>query len=125
MYFIIRDILTGKGRHKFTFFFHFETGADVKRTSESIFETQFSKGANLIMIPLLQNDFEYKIFDGWVSKSYGIKEKAKILKCEKSEEVPFTCTFILYPFSGIRPNLDQLEKIKNSAFNLLDNLHIH
>jgi hypothetical protein len=119
-YFILRDIVTGTGEHLAELYFHFGAGIDVKINSDSTVETQIEDGANLIILPLLQSNCNYDIYDGWVSPSYGIKKRAKVLKLSIKNETPFTVALMLCPFEKVKP--EQLDALKNKAINMI-NVH--
>lgn len=85
---IIRDSFTGNDKHKFEWFFHFNTGIDFK-IYKNVVETKCTDGKNILI------DFEPKtglIFlkkDSCVSKSYGVKEHGYVLIASINATAPF------------------------------------
>jgi len=121
-FWIIKDILTGKGEHKFDLYFHFapigigtlisedklniELSKIRKLISEENFdidksltiETKNEKSPNLFIIPLKTEGLSLEILDGWISPSYGLKVKAPVVKYTKIGFCPTEFTTILIPF---------------------------
>lgn len=122
-YWIIKDTLTGKGVHKFDLYFHFAPmkvglltmnrnvlmrirriknqfqliDGEIKIDESFVIETKNNDGTNLLVIPLNVNDLSVEILDGWVSYSYGTKEKASIIKYSKVANCPTEFLTLLYP----------------------------
>ena len=120
-YWIIKDTLTGKERNKFDLFFHFAPmkvglltmnenvlmrirriknqliDCEIKIDESFVIETKNNDGTNLLVIPLNVNDLSVEILNGWVSNSYGTKEKASIIKYSKVANCPTEFLTLLYP----------------------------
>ncbi len=95
-YWVIRDILTGRGLHHFDLYFHFAP-VDIEIDSEHLVTKTKAKGANLAIIPLNTEGLSAEIEAGWVSYRYGIKVEAPIVRYQKEAEVPTELSFVLYP----------------------------
>jgi hypothetical protein len=120
-YWVIKDILTGKGEHNFKLYFHFapidvnklllareffEKAKSIRNPllnedfyiDESlVVETRRSEGANLLVMPVITSDgLSLEIEDGWVSYSYGIMVKAPVARYMKSAVCPTEFVTILY-----------------------------
>lgn len=120
-YWIIKDILTGKGKHDFDLYFHFapmsigvsslpkELIKKVKSIRNPIIEGNFDvdeslvvktknmESTNLLVIPVnTAFDLSLEIENGWVSYSYGVKVKAPVLRYKKTAICPVEFITILY-----------------------------
>lgn len=112
----IKDILTGQGNHTFDIYFHFapmEVIAD-KIDNLAVF-TNYKNGMNLLIKPQPIKGLNLAIQEGWISYSYGTKQKAPVVKYSLTAEVPVSFTFLVYPFKGILPNADIIleRQVKN------------
>lgn len=106
-YWLINDILTGEGKHYFELYFHFapmklEFIKEYPYAVKSDFEDE-----NIIIIPLNKEELSAEIIDGWLSYSYGKKNRAPILKYSKFTEVPTSFTTLIYPYTN-EQDLDYL-----------------
>jgi len=113
-FWVIRDILTGVGKHDLDIYFHFAP-LEIEIIGNRAVRTK-CKGANLVCFPLGQDELNLNIEDGWVSYSYGTKVRAPIARYSKSVEVPSEFITMLYPFVGSQP---ELEEISLKGRNLL------
>ena len=75
----IIDHLTGKETHLFECYFHFDIGIDFEVDGDKI-KTICSEGANISLTFSSEQKYHIEKEDGWVSKAYGIKEAAKVLR---------------------------------------------
>lgn len=75
----IIDHLTGKETHLFECYFHFDIGIDFEVNGDKI-KTICSEGANISLTFSSEQKYHIEKEDGWVSKAYGIKEAAKVLR---------------------------------------------
>lgn len=120
-YWVVKDILTGKGEHKFNLYFHFapmEIGSlsVSKRLLEKVkfirnpllkenfnidntlvVETKNPEGINLLLIPVDPSGISLETEDGWTSYSYGVKVKTPIARYTKNAFCPVVFVTILYP----------------------------
>ncbi len=124
-YWFIMDLLDGKGKHRFDQYFHFspmEVGPlsinrgvipkirEIEdpflkrhlRIDESlVIETRNGSGANLLLIPLVNNNIILDVLDRWVSCSYGTKEHAPVIRYSKLTNCPTRFVTFVYPFTEI------------------------
>ncbi len=70
---------------------------EIKIDESLVIETKNNDGTNLLVIPLNVNDLSVEILNGWVSYSYGTKEKASIIKYSKVANCPTEFLTLLYP----------------------------
>ena len=77
----ITDTLSGAGEHKAEWYFHYDHGVTVERLTDSLFVAR-SGETILQMIVTSTHPFTSTIQDGWVSRSYGTRLPAKVLKLE-------------------------------------------
>lgn len=98
---IIKDVLTGVGKHKFDQYFHFAP-MDVTINPEDslVVTTNGPDGTNIIIIPAKTHGLEISIENGWISHSYGIKIEAPIVRYSKTTDVPTSFTVFLYPYEN-------------------------
>lgn len=99
-YWIVKDVLVGRGEHQFDLYFHFAP-------LEIEFDQEFplvvrtkTKGANLVIIPLETEGVRVEIEEGWVSYQYGVKVKAPIVKYSRKSYTPTSFCNIAYPYTG-------------------------
>lgn len=116
-YWMIKDILTGRGEHNFDLYFHFAPFEVIIDSKDPLTVKTRVSGANIVVIPLETEGLSLSLEEGWVSSCYGIKEKAKVLKYSKRDKIQTSFTTLLYPFNSSLPSL---EKLRNSlAVNYL------
>jgi hypothetical protein len=65
-----------------------------------IVETMCPEGANLLLRAQDGPPMTLKLEEGWVSPSYGIKNRAQIARYSCTAELPVSITFIIYPHIG-------------------------
>lgn len=100
-YWLIEDLLTGEGSHKFELYFHFtSTELEFYKKSQHIINSNLKHSANIMLIPINTGNLSVEISDGWVSESYGKKYKAPILKYSKYAEVPTSFKTLIYPYEN-------------------------
>ncbi len=106
--FVVRDHLTGTGRHLLEWFFHLDAGIEVELVAPGRART-VCHGSNLLLAALNPN-LSCRVMDGWVSKRYGVKEPARILRYVLEAALPRTVIFLLCPFEGPEPtDLQEVE----------------
>jgi hypothetical protein len=112
-FWIIQDYFYGNANHKIEIFFHFAPKLDLQRIGKHI--TTCAKGFNIAL--LLSDDidsgWELSIVDGWISSSYGIKEKGKVVVFSRTGLLPTTSSVLIYPHSG-KCSAEDIEKIVSS-----------
>jgi hypothetical protein len=75
----ITDALTGVGEHCAEWYFHFDHGVDVDQTGDSVFHAR--SGDVTLQIEITSTlSLKAVIEEGWVSRSYGTKLPAKVLR---------------------------------------------
>jgi hypothetical protein len=99
-YWVIRDLVTGEGEHDLSWYFHFNSGIDLLVRDPLIVETICPEGANLLLRAQDGLPMTLKLEEGWVSPTYGIKNRAQIARYSCTVELPVSVTFILYPYVG-------------------------
>jgi len=98
-YWIINDMLNGQGTHKFDWYFHFDIGVDVKIEKNLTIRALCNEGSKLILVPFDPAGFDVELLDGFVSKSYGIKQPAKVVGYTTISQAPLTFSVLLYPYT--------------------------
>ncbi|MDA7857906.1 heparinase II/III family protein, partial [bacterium] len=101
---IIKDILTGKGKHKLDLYFHLNHIETIVNNEDSMaVKSNIVDGANILVLPVQTEGLEVKIEDGWISYKYGEKIEAPVVRYSKDTELPTSFFMVLYPFDGIKP----------------------
>jgi Heparinase II/III-like protein/Heparinase II/III N-terminus len=77
----VTDTLRGTGEHNAEWNFHFDHGIDVERKSDSLF-LAYSGDVTVQITVTSTHPLHSTIEEGWVSRSYGTKLPAKILKLQ-------------------------------------------
>jgi hypothetical protein len=85
---IITDVLAGKGKHEFDWYFHFDAGMEVQIQDKLIVVVRSNGGTELFIRPVEPGKLTAEIIDGWVSKRYGMKERADVLRYSMESECP-------------------------------------
>jgi Heparinase II/III-like protein/Heparinase II/III N-terminus len=75
----IADTLTGAGEHCAAWYFHFDHAIDVKAAKENLFLAA-TDSVTLAMQVISDSALVPEICEGWISRSYGARLPAKILK---------------------------------------------
>jgi hypothetical protein len=81
--FEITDTLEGKGQHTAEWNFHFDYGVEVKRVNDFLFVAHCGEKVALQLTVTSPLPLDASVEDGWVSRSYGTKLPAKILKLQR------------------------------------------
>jgi Heparinase II/III-like protein len=77
----VTDTLRGRGEHSAEWYFHYDHGVDVERINDSLFLAH-SGGVTLQMALESTLSLDTTVEEGWVSRRYGQKLPAKILKLQ-------------------------------------------
>ncbi|HSE91087.1 MAG TPA: alginate lyase family protein [Candidatus Binatia bacterium] len=88
----IADTLTGSGEHRAAWYFHFDHGISVKAANENVFLAAAGE-VTLAVRVTSDSPFLAEICEGWISRSYGTRLPAKILKL--STQFSGSCRFSL------------------------------
>jgi hypothetical protein len=91
---LIEDLLTGKGTHKFSFSFHLAPGIGVKEVNRSTIGIS-DNGDNTMYIQASGIDAAYKVVPAFASRNYGHREPSSILQWEITATAPFTTSFLI------------------------------
>ena len=100
----IRDVFTGKGRHRFEFFFNCDAGLEVA-VERSGRATVAGENAVLTIVPVCEHELESTIAPRWVSKSYGTRQNSSVIIYSLVAAVPLEVSFHLQArslVSGLR-----------------------
>jgi len=90
---IIEDEVVGEGEHELKWFFHFAPECELKAEGSKA-STQFPAGPN-IRLEVINNQSPITVVEGWISPTYGRREKAAIVVCSMRATLPVTVTFII------------------------------
>ena len=96
-YWIIRDIFTGEGRHRFEFFFNFDAGLEVRIESDKSIVVCDQQSA-LAIVPASGLTFDTELTERWISPSYGTRIRSSGIIFRLNGEVPFENAWLLIPY---------------------------
>lgn len=106
-YWLMYDVILGKGSHKININYHFNNEKVKLDDRTKIVDTCNRDNGNIRIIPIDSNGFQMEIvtgrvnpIQGWVSESYGEKRKATVLQYTKEGTIPLTFLTLLYPFKN-------------------------
>jgi hypothetical protein len=88
---LIRDAVTGMGEHLLEWFFHFAPECNLRMEGSKI-ETVFDDSPN---VELQVANCELQVEEGWVSRTYGQRERAPVALCVAKAKLPVTIEFII------------------------------
>ena len=112
-FWIIKDILNCQGIHQFVLYLHFAPMELEIDQNYSLAVKTKAKGSNITIIPLEKEGVSVDIIDGWVSCSYGIKQKAAVVCYSMISGSASFCN-IIYPYEG-EVSIDKImEKLQKS-----------
>ncbi|WP_424358769.1 alginate lyase family protein [Methanocella sp. MCL-LM] len=120
-FWVIRDLLTGSGRHKFDMYFHVSATSKVSSLDRHIIRINNGK-TGILIIPLEVDKVKDSIENGYVSSGYGQKEPAYIVRYSGVTCGSVDLTTILYPFQMDGEDTDFLNRFEE--FGLRDILRI-
>jgi hypothetical protein len=96
-YWIIEDIFTGEGAHRFEFFFNFDAGLDISIESDCRAIAR-DKTVALAILPVSNHKFETNIASRWVSPAYGTRMRSSGIIYRLQADVPFENVMLLIPY---------------------------
>ena len=96
-YWIIKDIFTGEGSHRFEFFFNFDAGLETRiELDRSI--VACDRESALAIAPASGLAFDTELTERWVSPSYGTRNRSSGIIFRLNAEVPFENVTLLIPY---------------------------
>ncbi|MFQ6120716.1 MAG: heparinase II/III family protein, partial [Methanosarcinales archaeon] len=120
-FWLIRDLLSGEGKHKFDLYFHFAP-MDLELDSETfIVYTKNKEGVNILIMPLEKDKMSVEIQKGFVSYSYGVKVESPVLRYSINDFAPVKFDNLIFPFHkkdeilDLRKNIEKAREILNSS----------
>ena len=129
-YWVIKDMLLKNSKfeeqglqsnveHRFELYFHFAPMA-IAQVGATAIKTDCN-GLNLMIMQMEDSELNLSLLDGWISYSYGTKEKATIAKYSKISSLPATFTTALYPYEQFSDDMmevlkDRVMRISNEHF---------
>jgi len=126
-YWIVKDIMTGKGFYQFNLYFHLPPST-VKLDEEfSLVVKTNLEAANLAITPLLTKKVSTSIEERWVSYQYGIKVKAPIIRYSMKSYTPTSFYNVIYPYKkgiDMKEVLSKVQKSKIQKLALSDSAHL-
>ena len=96
-YWIIRDIFTGEGAHRFEFFFNFDAGLEAQIGGNEGVVVRDQESALAIM-PVSKPALETELTERWVSTSYSTRIRSSGIIFRLSCQVPFENAVLVIPY---------------------------
>lgn len=94
-FWIIRDILSGEGKHKLDLFFQLGPKVMFKIDKRNLTFSIYFNSRTLKIIPLFDRSAGLSVEEGWYSGGYGIKTKSKVIKYSTTGMLPTEFLFAL------------------------------
>jgi Heparinase II/III N-terminus/Heparinase II/III-like protein len=91
-YWTIQDIFTGKGRHRFEFFFNFDAGLEVALDGTNRATVRDARAA-LTIVPSSDHELDAKIESRSVSPAYGLRLNSSAIIYSLTAKVPLEVSF--------------------------------
>jgi hypothetical protein len=99
-YWLIRDVLEGKDTHRFDLYFHLAPMPVEPADGFPLAVRTRGPGTDLAILPLRAEGLKVEIEEGWVSPSYGVRERAPVVRYRGECGLPADIVNVLYPFRG-------------------------
>jgi hypothetical protein len=116
-YWIVRDVLSGAGSHRFDLYLHFAPlEVAIDEDFPLVVRTR-TPGANLAIIPIETRAITMALEKGWVSCRYGVKTEAPVVKYSINGQIPSIFCNILYPYKNELDMNALMLKVKTIDFN--------
>jgi Heparinase II/III N-terminus/Heparinase II/III-like protein len=93
-YWIIRDIFTGEGTHRFEFFFNFDAGLEIALDASNRAIARDERAA-LTIVQVSDHKLGAKIEPRWISPAYGIRLNSSAIIYSLAAEMPLEVSFQL------------------------------
>jgi len=101
-YWVVFDYLSGKGNHLIEQYFHF--------VPTEIWSDKNTIATNdIFLMPIASELVNLEIEKGWISKSYGVKINAPVVRYSTTSILPICLGVIIYPFEINRPKIELLK----------------
>ncbi|MFY9610040.1 MAG: alginate lyase family protein [Blastocatellia bacterium] len=102
-FWILEDSFTGRGMHRFEFFFNFDAGLEAGFGTDNIVVAHDQLSA-LALVPISGHALEARITTRWISPAYGTRTRASGIIFRLNAEAPFKNITLLIPY---RPGEEQ------------------
>lgn len=100
-YWVIIDLIEGKGRHLHDLYFHLNYDLNIEFDKEKLSLFISNKKGMLQIFPLVTNGLSGELIEGEVSNKYNVKVSAPIFKFGKRGEPPIIFVTVLYPYEKV------------------------
>lgn len=111
-YWVIKDILTGKGKHTFDLYFHFAPmKLEIEKEDPLVANSNIAGGRNIVIVPMETKGLKVSIQEGWVSYSYGEKVTALVIRYSRTTRTPVQFVTVIYPFKAFVPLIENIREI--------------
>ncbi len=115
-YWLIKDILTGKGKHEFDLLLQLSPDVTCEINKGDLAVDIKINGKLLKIIPLFKKGLTLSVKKGWYSRGYGNKTESQVLKYSKTSTLPVEFLFLLCLDNTI-PRRERINEIF-SKFNI-------
>lgn len=120
-YWIIIDVIEGKGNHIYDLYFHLNHNLKLIFDQKNQNALISSSTAIMEIAPLLNNDLKGEILEGEVSNKYGVKIQAPTIRYRKSGKTPQFFVTALYPYLYYNSEEKNNKIVKTSQIDVFDN----
>jgi len=127
-YWLIRDLLTGKGEHSFDMYFHIGA-ANIVGNIDSlgiVLGSQKEVNMYLAIVPLTTEELTLQIEDTWRAPSYGTRIKGKSLRYSRVTRVPTEFAIVLWPYktpTSLKRIVSQAHRVTRPTLDMLKDEH--
>lgn len=110
-YWIVRDILTGMGKHTFDLYLHFAPmKLEIKKEDPLVVNSNLAPGPNIVIVPMETEGLKLSIQEGSVSFGYGEKVTAPVIRYSKTTRTPVQFVTVIYPFKAFVPPVENVRE---------------
>lgn len=122
-YWVIRDILSGSGHHKFELFFQVgDATVNVLRPLTVNLESKVVPGEQLVIVPLSVNGVDLNLEDTWRAPGYGQKVRNTALRYSKTALAPTEFVTVLWPCRSCCSPIPVQDQIRTAVQPALERL---
>ena len=116
-YWIVRDILSGKGKHNFDLYFHFAPmKLEVEKENPLVVYSNIAGGPNIVIVPMETEGLKVSIQEEGVSFGYGEKVTAPVIRYSKTTRTPVQFVSVIYPFEASVPSIENIKETATAFF---------
>jgi hypothetical protein len=96
-FWLLRDVFSGEGEHRFEFFFNFDAGLEVS-LFDGVRVTASGAASSLAIVPVSELAFDARVVSRWVSPAYGTRIRSSGIIYTLRAAVTLESLMLLAPF---------------------------